>query len=82
MIIEKGHDVDIFLPDAQLLPFLDPKLHDFEFEIKPSKRHGAPEAGFRQCNHCGTGNQRFVQADCKYCTLENDGPIKINLSAN
>ena len=36
----ESHDVDIFLPDAQLLPFLDPKLHDFEFEIMPSDYRG------------------------------------------
>lgn len=31
-----SHDVDIFLPDAQLLPFLDPQKNDFDFEIQPS----------------------------------------------
>ncbi len=32
----ESHDVDIFLEDPQLLPFLDPQKHDFEFEILPS----------------------------------------------
>ncbi len=32
----ESHDIDISLCDAQLLAFLDPKLHDFEFEITPS----------------------------------------------
>jgi hypothetical protein len=31
----ESHDVDIFLADPQLLPFLDPQKHDFEFEIRP-----------------------------------------------
>jgi nucleotidyltransferase AbiEii toxin of type IV toxin-antitoxin system len=31
----ESHDVDIFLPDPQLLPFLDPQTHDFQFKIKP-----------------------------------------------
>nr|WP_246752056.1 nucleotidyl transferase AbiEii/AbiGii toxin family protein [Bradyrhizobium diazoefficiens] len=30
-----SHDVDIFLPDPQALPFLDPQKHDFDFEIRP-----------------------------------------------
>ena len=32
----ESHDVDIFLPDPQLLPFLDPGKRDFDFEIRPS----------------------------------------------
>jgi hypothetical protein len=40
MMIQIGHresrDVDIFLDDAQLLGLLDPRLHDFEFEIQPT----------------------------------------------
>jgi hypothetical protein len=36
----ESHDVDIFLDDPQLLPFLDPKLHDFDFEIRPSDYTG------------------------------------------
>lgn len=30
-----SHDIDIFLPDPQALPFLDPQKHDFIFEIRP-----------------------------------------------
>ena len=30
-----SRDVDIFLPDPQLLPYLDPQKHDFQFEIQP-----------------------------------------------
>lgn len=32
----ESHDVDIFLPDPQFLPFLDPQKQDFDFEIRPS----------------------------------------------
>jgi hypothetical protein len=32
----ESHDVDIFLSDPQLLPFLDPQKHDFQFEILPT----------------------------------------------
>jgi Nucleotidyl transferase AbiEii toxin, Type IV TA system len=36
----ESRDVDIFLPDPQLLPFLDPQTHDFEFEIPPAGHTG------------------------------------------
>lgn len=36
----ESHDIDIFLPDVQLLPFLNPGVHDFEFEIRPSDYAG------------------------------------------
>lgn len=28
-----SHDIDIFLPNRQLLPYIDPETHDFTFEI-------------------------------------------------
>lgn len=31
----ESNDVDIFLPDAQMLQFLDPEKWDFQFEIQP-----------------------------------------------
>lgn len=31
----ESYDVDIFIPDAQLLPFFDPEKRDFEFDIRP-----------------------------------------------
>lgn len=44
MMLQIGHrqseDIDIFLQDPQLLSYLDPKLHDFEFEIMPSDYQG------------------------------------------
>jgi hypothetical protein len=36
----ESHDVDIFLFDPQLLPFLDPQKHDFTFEIQPADCKG------------------------------------------
>ncbi len=36
----ESHDVDIFLPDPQLLQFLDPQKRDFTFEIRPSDYAG------------------------------------------
>ncbi|WP_234684195.1 nucleotidyl transferase AbiEii/AbiGii toxin family protein [Bradyrhizobium monzae] len=45
-----SHDVDIFLADPQVLPFLDPQKHDFHFEVGPAdyKGDGArlPKLGF------------------------------------
>ena len=36
----ESHDVDFFLHDLQLLAFLDPEKHDFNFEIPPSDYTG------------------------------------------
>jgi Nucleotidyl transferase AbiEii toxin, Type IV TA system len=36
----ESDDVDLFLNDVQLLPFLDPKNHDFAFEISPTDYSG------------------------------------------
>lgn len=41
----ESHDVDLFLPDPQLLPFLDPQKHDFRFEISPTG-YGGDGTGF------------------------------------
>lgn len=41
----ESHDVDIFLRDPQLLPFLDPEKQDFDFEIRPSD-YGGDGTGF------------------------------------
>jgi hypothetical protein len=44
MMLQIGHrksdDVDIFLPDPQFLPFLDPQKQDFYFEVRPSDYKG------------------------------------------
>jgi nucleotidyltransferase AbiEii toxin of type IV toxin-antitoxin system len=36
----ESRDIDIFLPDPQFLPFLNPQMHDFEFEIRPHECRG------------------------------------------
>ena len=36
----ESQDIDIFLSDPQLLPFLDPQTHDFQFDIWPTDYHG------------------------------------------
>ena len=36
----ESHDVDISLPDPQLLSYLDPRTHDFTFEIEPTDYAG------------------------------------------
>jgi hypothetical protein len=41
----ESRDVDIFLPDPQLLPFLDPQKHDFRLELIPSTMK-ATDRGF------------------------------------
>ena len=57
----ESHDVDIFLPDVQLLPFLDPKLHDFEFEIRPSD-YGGDGTGFLKLAFEDIGEIDFIVA--------------------
>ena len=36
----QSRDVDIFVSDPQLLSFLDPRTHDFTFEIQPDDYEG------------------------------------------
>jgi hypothetical protein len=57
----ESHDIDIFLNDAQYLPFLDPKLHDFEFDIRPSD-YGGDGAGFLKLAFDGIGEIDFIVA--------------------
>jgi hypothetical protein len=57
----ESHDIDIFLPDAQLLPFLDPKLRDFEFDFWPSD-YGGDGTGFLKLAFEGIGEIDFVVA--------------------
>ena len=63
MMLQIGHresrDVDIFLPDAQLLPFLDPKLHDFEYEIGLSD-YGGDGTGFLKLAFEDVGEIDFI----------------------
>jgi hypothetical protein len=55
----ESHDVDIFLPDRQLLPFLDPQTHDFDFEIKPAEYSG-DGSGFLKLAFEGVGEIDFI----------------------
>lgn len=36
----ESQDIDIFLSDPQVLPFLDPQKRDFQFEIQPDAYEG------------------------------------------
>jgi hypothetical protein len=36
----KSRDIDIFLSDSQLLPYLDPQKHDFQLEVWPTDYDG------------------------------------------
>lgn len=55
----ESRDVDIFLPDPQFLSFLDPKLHDFDFEIVPSDYDG-DGSGFLKIAFEGIGEIDFI----------------------
>jgi len=55
----ESHDVDLFLDDAQLLPFLDPKNHDFSYEIAPSD-YGGDGATFLKLTFEGIGEIDFI----------------------
>lgn len=55
----ESRDVDIFVPDPQLLSYLDPKLHDFEFEIRPSDYSG-DGTGFIKLAFGGIGEIDFI----------------------
>jgi len=55
----ESHDIDIFLPDPQLLPFLDPQKHDFEFEIRPTDYEG-DGAGFLKFSFERIGEIDFI----------------------
>lgn len=55
----ESHDVDLFLNDVQLLPFLDPKNHDFVFEIVPSDYEG-DGTSFIKISFDGIGEIDFI----------------------
>jgi len=56
----ESHDVDIFLPDPQFLPFLDPQIHDFRFEIQPADYRG--DATHLKLAFGGIGEIDFIVA--------------------
>jgi len=55
----ESHDVDIFLPDPQFLSYLDPKLHDFKFEIFPAD-HDGDGSGFLKIAFKDIGEIDFI----------------------
>jgi hypothetical protein len=55
----ESHDVDIFLSDPQLLPFLDPQKNDFKFEIRPTDCEG-DGASFQKLAFEGIGEIDFI----------------------
>ena len=55
----ESHDIDIFLADAQLLSFLDPKLSDLEFETSPSD-YTSDGSSFLKLAFDGVGEIDFV----------------------
>lgn len=69
----ESHDVDIFLPDPQLLPFLDPTTHDFKFEIKPAEYSGDGRS-FLKIAFKDVGEIDFIvgQAMTKCPTIQRD----------
>jgi hypothetical protein len=65
MMLQIGHresrDIDIFLPDPQLLPFLNPGTHDFQFEIQPDTYEGDGARSLKFVFH-GIGEIDFIVA--------------------
>jgi hypothetical protein len=55
----ESHDIDIFLPDPQLLSFLDPQKHDFFFEIRPVACSG-DGTSFQKLAFGGLGEIDFI----------------------
>ncbi len=55
----ESHDVDIFLSDPQVLPFLNPQNQDFAFEIQPSDHQG-DGARFLKLAFQGIGEIDFI----------------------
>lgn len=55
----ESHDVDIFLPEPQLLSFLDPQKRDFQFEIRPADYQG-DGARFQKIAFKGVGEIDFI----------------------
>lgn len=54
-----SHDIDVFLPDPQLLSLLDPKTRDFRFETPPSDYQG-DGARYLKISFSGLGEIDFI----------------------
>ncbi len=57
----ESHDIDIFLPDPQLLSLLDPAKRDFVFEVQPSD-HQSDGARFLKIAFENIGEIDFIVA--------------------
>jgi hypothetical protein len=55
----ESHDVDFFLNDPQLLSFLDPAKHDFQFETQPADYNG-DGTGFLKMSFADIGEIDFI----------------------
>jgi hypothetical protein len=60
----ESHDVDLFLQDPQLLPFLDPQKNDFEFEVSLSDV-GGDGVGFLKLAFKDVGEIDFIVSQPK-----------------
>lgn len=63
MMLQIAHrdsfDVDIFLDDPQLLPYLDPARNDFEFEVIPDA-YGGDGTQYLKIAYAGKGEIDFI----------------------
>ena len=60
----ESHDVDLFLQDPQLLPYLDPEKRDFNFEVSLTAAYG-DGAGFLKLAFENIGQIDFIVAQHK-----------------
>jgi hypothetical protein len=69
----ESHDVDFFLNDVQLLPYLNPQTHDFKFEIVPTGYDG-DGTSFLKIAFEGIGEIDFIvrQALTKSPTIQRE----------
>lgn len=73
----ENYDVDIFLHYAQFLPFLVSKLHDFEFEIRPSDYRG-DGSGFLKLAFDGIGEIDFIVGRALVVRTPRPGPSPLS----
>jgi Nucleotidyl transferase AbiEii toxin, Type IV TA system len=77
LMLHIGHresrDVDIFLEDAQFLPFLDPQKRDFKFDILPSDYGAAAQLN---AGHRGASSVDDERIESRGCSLFPREPIQ------
>jgi hypothetical protein len=62
----ESNDIDIFLPDPQLLQFLDPQKWDFQFEIQPDDYRSDGARSLKLAFN-DVGQIDFIVAGAFYC---------------